>query len=76
MTDDINKPSHYTGHGVEHVDALEAASVNWPWSIAPHLTHSFGYLFRCGAKDDPLKDLKKMRWWIDRAIKKLEGKSK
>jgi hypothetical protein len=32
----------------------------------------FKYLWRCGAKGKKLEDMKKARWYLDRAIEKEE----
>jgi hypothetical protein len=72
MTDSINHPKHYTslpakcecGRGVEciqvteHMDFLRGNAVK--------------YLWRAGHKDDALEDLRKARWYVERAIEKLE----
>lgn len=63
MSDPINHPPHYTGHpsGVECIDITE-------W-----MTFSAGnaikYIWRAGLKtDDPIPDLQKARWYVDREI--------
>jgi hypothetical protein len=66
MVDDGNKPPHYTKHpsGVECIEITE------------HLNFCLGnavkYIWRSGLKtDDPLKDLKKAAWYINREIERL-----
>jgi hypothetical protein len=64
--DPIN-PRHYKSHpsGVECIQITE------------HMNFCVGnaikYLWRCGEKpsDDPVEDLKKARWYIDREIARL-----
>lgn len=73
MNDPINAPLHYQGK-VQPVEALEDWSTYWPREIAAHLSHAVPYIARVGRKDDPVVDLRKARWWIDRAIVVLEGK--
>lgn len=65
--DAVNAPSHYTQYpGIEVIQLTE------------HMDFCRGnavkYLARAGAKDKSkeLEDLKKARWYTDRAIKKLE----
>lgn len=67
-SDDVNHPAHYTSSpsGVECIDIVE------------HLTFNVGnaikYLWRAGLKaPDPVKDLKKARWYIDREIGRLSN---
>lgn len=66
MNDEVNKPPHYTKHpsGVECIEITE------------HLNFCLGnaikYIWRAGLKtDDPLKDLKKAAWYINREIERL-----
>lgn len=58
--DPVNRPKHYTGHGVECIQ------------IAEHFNFCLGnvikYIYRAGAKGDALEDLKKARWYLDREI--------
>jgi hypothetical protein len=68
MSDAIN-PTHYRSStsGMECIDFTE------------HMNFCRGnavkYLWRCGLKGDPIEDLKKARWYIDREIARLSGKS-
>lgn len=65
-SDPVNHPPHYTGHasGVECIQITE------------HMNFCRGnavkYIWRCGEKGDPVQDLKKARWYIDREIERLE----
>lgn len=65
----VNHPKHYTQHpsGVECIQITE------------HLNFCLGnaikYIWRAGLKaDDPVQDLKKARFYIEREIKRLGGK--
>ena len=67
VPDDVNFPKHYTQHpaGVECI------------SIVEHMNFCLGnaikYLWRSGLKtDDPLKDLRKAAWYINREIDRIE----
>ncbi len=72
MSDEINKPAHYTNHpsGVECIE------------IAEHHDFCIGnvikYCWRAGRKvqgnalESELKDLRKARWYLDRKIARLE----
>ncbi|MEU6765882.1 DUF3310 domain-containing protein [Streptomyces sp. NPDC046853] len=66
--DDINHPAHYTWlpNGLEVIDITE------------HMNFSLGnvvkYVLRAGHKtDDPVTDLRKAAWYIEREISRLEG---
>ena len=65
--DDINHPKHYTEHpsGVECIDVTEHFEFN--------LGNVIKYVWRCDSKRDPLKDLRKARWYLDREIKRREA---
>ncbi len=70
MSDDsVNHPKHYVSHpaGIECIDIVEHFSFN--------IGNAVKYLWRAGLKGDKLEDLKKARWYVDRAISQLEGKS-
>ena len=64
MSDKIDSPSHYTQLPVECID------------VAEHFNYCLGnalkYIWRADYKGNPLEDLKKARWYIDREIKSRE----
>lgn len=63
----INHPSHYHAEtGVEVIDAIEA------WGLGFSLGNSVKYIARSGHKERALEDLKKARWYLDRAIANIE----
>jgi len=72
MTSKIDHPAHYGGarNPHEHVKCAEA------WGLVQNafLYNATKYICRVGKKAgaDPLEDLKKARWYLDRAIKRLE----
>lgn len=68
--DPVNHPSHYTSHpsGVECIQITE------------HMNFCLGnavkYLWRAGLKtDDPIQDLRKAMFYIEREVKRLEASS-
>tara|TARA_R110000751_G_scaffold307812_1_gene431860 strand:- start:40886 stop:41116 length:231 start_codon:yes stop_codon:yes gene_type:complete len=76
MTDLIDHPPHYTssqarcstcGAQIECIDVTE------------HMDFCLGnavkYIWRAGLKGDALTCLRKARWYLDRAIQKMEGAS-
>lgn len=69
--DTINHPPHYTGGDIECIDAIEAAAKGWPNWIAPHLANVMKYNWRAFKKGKALRDLRKARWYLDRAMEAL-----
>ena len=65
-TDMVNHPPHYTGHpsGIECIQITE-------W-MNYCLGNVFKYVWRSGLKDDPIEDLKKARFYLNREIERLE----
>jgi hypothetical protein len=66
MSDKVNHPDHYKSGGMEAIDVIEAFDLGF------HLGNAVKYILRTGKKDDPVQELKKARWYIDRAISILE----
>jgi hypothetical protein len=58
----VNNPPHYTNGGVETINFIEAKGLDY------HLGNVVKYITRAGKKDDELQDLKKARWYLERAI--------
>jgi hypothetical protein len=64
--DPVNHPLHYTDHpsGIECI------------RITEHLNFCIGnaikYLWRAGRKGDPVQDLRKAVWYIEREISRLQ----
>ena len=62
--DVVNHPPHYTSSvsGIECIDVVE------------HMNFCVGnaikYLWRCDLKDDPIENLRKAIWYIEREIKR------
>ena len=62
--DPVNSPAHYTQHkGVECIDVTE----NYNFCVG----NAIKYLYRAGAKDNYVQDLKKAAWYIDREINRV-----
>ena len=64
----VNHPPHYKHGGVETIDFIEAKGLGY------HLGNVVKYISRAGLKgtNTGLEDLKKARWYLDRAIEKNE----
>ena len=63
--DPVSHPAHYT----EHPSKVECIQ------ITEHLNFCLGnavkYIWRAGEKGEPIEDLQKARWYIDREINRL-----
>lgn len=60
--DPVSRPAHYTRSRIETIDAIEA------WGLDFHLGNVVKYISRAGHKGSAIEDLKKARWYLDRAI--------
>lgn len=65
MADNVNHPTHYTGHpsGVECIDIVEHLSFN--------LGNAIKYLWRRDDKGRALEDTKKALWYLERELERL-----
>lgn len=59
--DPVNSPSHYTKGKIETIDFIEATGLGF------HLGNAVKYLSRAGLKGNLVEDLKKARWYVQRA---------
>ena len=62
----VDHPEHYN-KGIEVIDFIES----WGFDFATG--NIIKYIARHNIKDDPLDDLKKARWYIERLIESYEG---
>jgi hypothetical protein len=62
MTDEINRPPHYTATAVEPIGVIEA------WGLGYHLGNVIKYIARAGRKGDAIQDLEKASWYLRREI--------
>jgi hypothetical protein len=64
--DPVNHPKHYT----QHPSGIEAIQITEHMSFC--LGNAVKYVWRAGLKsDNPVEDLRKARWYIDREIQRL-----
>lgn len=74
--DMVNHPDHYqSGNGIECIDAIGAATEHLSGEEAFCTASAIKYLWRWKKKANPIEDLKKAKWYIDRIITKLEEKN-
>lgn len=60
----VNHPSHYTHGKIEVIDAIE------DWQLNYHLGQVVKYVARAEYKGEPIQDLQKARWYLDREIQR------
>jgi hypothetical protein len=65
----VDHPDHYN-KGIEVIDFIES----WGFDFATG--NIIKYIARHNLKDDPVDDLKKARWYIDRLIEAYEREEK
>jgi hypothetical protein len=60
----VNSPTHYTKGGIETIDFIEAKELDY------HLGNVIKYISRANLKGNKLENLKKAKWYMDRAVQK------
>ena len=65
----VNHPPHYNQGNIEVIDAIE------DWGLDFNAGNVVKYVARHQHKAEPLEDLKKARWYLDRIIKGIENGS-
>lgn len=74
MEDQVNHPSHYAKGGIECIEAMEAAMTK-----AAFCGYCKGnilkYLWRYESKGNPIQDLLKAQWYLERLIQQHEASS-
>ena len=73
MTDNVNKPSHYTYGNIECIDAIKEARKDLKGEEAFCIGNAIKYLWRWKHKNG-FEDLEKAKWYIDRVLKSKENK--
>ena len=67
--DMVNHPPHYNQYGVECIDALRAAcGEGFEYYLQGNVMK---YLWRFDYKGEPIKDLKKAQWYLERMLKEV-----
>ncbi len=66
---EIDHPAHYGGDNpYEAIKVIEALGLGF------HLGNAVKYIVRAGRKTtDPIADLEKARWYLDREIARMRG---
>lgn len=63
----VDHPAHYNQGSIEVIDAIE------DWKLGFNDGNAVKYIARHRHKGNPIEDLRKARWYIDREIQRLEG---
>lgn len=71
MTDPINHPPHYSAGGRNGIECIQ---------VTEHMNFNMGnavkYIWRADYKGEPIQDLRKALWYIEREIKRREANAK
>lgn len=70
-SDFVNSPAHYNKGGVECIDAIEAAVEDFPSYCQGN---AIKYLYRHAYKGNPVQDLEKAIWYINKLKEQYETK--
>ena len=62
MNDPINHPHYYNTSSIEPIDVIEA------WRLPYHLGNTLKYIARHEHKENPLQDLLKAQWYLNRYV--------
>ena len=75
MGDMVNHPAHYQSKkGIEVIDVMEAFTADLKGAEAVNTSQVIKYILRWKNKNNPLEDLKKCKWYLERLIKHVEKK--
>jgi hypothetical protein len=64
--DPVERPRHYTQGKIQPIEAIE------DWRLGFHLGQVIKYVARAEHKGSKLEDLKKAKWYLERAIARAE----
>ena len=69
MKEAVNHPSHYNQGKIEVIDAIE------DWNLNFCEGNVIKYVARHRYKNEPLEDLKKAKWYLDRLINTMRSEN-
>jgi hypothetical protein len=73
--DEVNNPKHYTSGNIEALDIIEDATKDLNGLEAFSIGSALKYLIRFDKKNDPIQDLQKAVFYIERVIFERQKKS-
>jgi hypothetical protein len=71
----VNNPAHYTAGGIECIDAIKA-SMDGAQFKGYLKGNIIKYLWRYELKSNPVQDLEKAQFYLNRLIKEIKGQPK
>ena len=71
MSDLVSKPQHYTQGDIECIDAIKSALSREPYIGFLH-GNALKYVWRCRLKENPIQDIDKAIWYLEK-MKKESG---
>lgn len=73
--DPVNKPAHYTAGGIECIEAIKASMTaeDFRGFLKGQVIK---YIWRYRLKDNPLQDLEKAKFYLDRLIDEVKNENK
>ncbi|UNH39957.1 DUF3310 domain-containing protein [Moellerella wisconsensis] len=72
MTDNVNNPAHYASGGIECIEAIKASMTRE--AFLGYLKGNIQkYVWRYEKKINPVEDLKKARWYMNRLVEEVEN---
>ena len=76
MNDEVNNPKHYTSGKIEALEIIEDATKDLDGLEAFAIGSAFKYLVRFDKKNDPVQDLQKAVFYIEKVKFERQKKSK
>ena len=76
MNDEVNNPKHYTSGKIEALEIIEDATKDLDGLEAFSIGSALKYLIRFDKKNDPIQDLQKAVFYIERVIFERQKQSK
>jgi hypothetical protein len=73
--DEVNNPAHYTSGGIECIDAIKASMTEEQFKGFLK-GNVIKYLWRYELKNNPVQDLEKAQYYLNRLIKEIKGQPK
>jgi len=73
----VNHPKHYLDRKMEAIDIIEMIiEVEKNPKVAYNLSNAIKYLLRFRSKNEPIQDLEKAIWYLNRMIKHVKNEEK
>lgn len=70
--DEVNNPAHYTSGGIECIDAIKASMTEEQFKGFLK-GNVIKYLWRYELKNNPVQDLEKAQFYLNRLLKEVKG---